>query len=186
MKTYYEWLEDLHNEVYEEVYEQFKEEKKMATQNEIADFIKRTMIFSYTSKDNQISYGQLLQVFRTKLTFYEYNIPFDTKDSLRAYMNKLFDNLEPHENYTLVSTAKGVFIARNRKEIIDCAERIRQHALGELARYAKLMKLPNDYQLLVDYNNLKIREVNRFEQQRLFDMDEELYEISKDREKNNV
>jgi hypothetical protein len=152
------------------------------TEKELIDFVKYEMKY-HTGVNNQISYGKLLNKLRTKLTFYDYPIPFDTKDSLRAFMNKIYD--EDMYN-TLVSTAKGVFVAANRNEIIECADRIRHHALGELKKYAKLMKLPNDYQLLVDFNNMKVREIDRMKQQRLFDLDEELYEISIDREKNNV
>ena len=153
----------------------------MYSERETKEFIKRIMIDNHKGKDNQINYGRLKYRLGNKLDFNGYEIPFTSKDSLRAYINDLFENEDMH---TLVSTATGVFVAANKQEIIECAQRLRQHALGELKRYAKLMKLPNDYQLLIDLKNLKIKEVDRTYQQALFDTDETLYEISKDREDN--
>jgi len=144
--------------------------------------IKKFMYQYVTGKENQMSYAKLRTRINTELKNNFIDHTFDTKDELRAHMNKIYD----YSNYTLVSTATGVFVAANKKEIEECALRLKRHALGELKRYAELMKLPNDYQMLVDFNHNKLRYVDRWQQQRLFDMDEELYEISIDREKNNV
>jgi hypothetical protein len=131
-----------------------------------------------SGKNNQVSYAILKDKLNWRFRNYDVWQMFKTKDELRAFVNEAFENVEE----TLVSTAKGVYVARTREEIIECAERLKSHALGELRRYSKLMKLPNDYQLLVDYNNMKIREIDRTQQQYLYDLDETLFEISKDRE----
>lgn len=155
----------------------------MYTERDTKEFILRHMLEFYKGKRNQITYSKLYNVLRRKLEFWEHKVPFNSKDSLRGYLNDLFGaDVTPYQPHTLVSTAKGVFVAENKEEIIECAERLRHHALGELKRYAKLMRLPNDYQLLVDLDNLKIREIDRVHQQALFDLDETLYEISKERE----
>lgn len=144
--------------------------------------IKKYMYKFVTGKQNQMSYSKLRNAINHQLEHDGINFKFKTKDELRGHMNKIYD----YSTSTLVSTASGVFVASTKKEIEDCALRLRSHALGELKRYAKLMKLPNDYQMLVDFTHNKLRYVDRWQQQRLFDLDEELYEISVEREKENV
>jgi hypothetical protein len=140
----------------------------------IVDYMVRHNLGKYY----QISYSKLLARLNHRFGHYDVWRMIKTKDELRGLVNEAFED----KDYTLVSTAKGVFVAETRQEIIECAERLKNHALGELRRYSKLMKLPNDYQLLVDYSNMKIREIDRTHQQALFDLDETLFEISKDRE----
>jgi hypothetical protein len=142
--------------------------------------IKKYMYKFVTGKQNQMTYSKLKNAINHQLQLDGIDYKFKTKDELRAHMNKIYD----YSNWTLVSTATGVFVASTKQEIEECALRIRRHALGELRRYAKLMKLPNDYQMLIDFENDKLRYVDRWQQQRLFDLDSELFEISKEREKN--
>ncbi len=142
------------------------------------------MINNHLGKENQISYAALWKVI-----VYSFNgrYLFANKDVLRSHLNELFKRENPDlNNFTLISTSRGVFVAKNRNEIEECAIRLRNHALGELKRYGQLMRLPQDFQVLVDFKNDKLRFIDRWQQQRLFDLDEELYEISIDREKNNV
>jgi hypothetical protein len=158
--------------------------------------IKEYLINNHFGKENQINYAKLRILINEELVVKyppllrvgeDVLFRFYTKDHLRFYLNELFekdnDNLL---NFTLISTSEGVFVAKNRDEIEECALRLKKHALGELKRYAKLMRLPHDFQVLVDFKNDKLRYINRWQQQRLFDQDSELYEISIDREKNNV
>lgn len=115
------------------------------------------MTSSHKGKDRAINYSRLRNVIHHGFNNQYY---FESKDSLRAYMNDLFDRYS-HLNYTLISTARGVFVANNREEIIECANRLRSHALGELKRYAKLMKLPLDQQLLVNFESEQIETIER-------------------------
>lgn len=116
------------------------------------------MTHNHRGKDRVVNYGFLLKIINHA---FGGNYYFKTKDSLRAYLNDLFDRYSEY-NYTLISTAQGVFVAENKQEIIECAERIRRHAMGELRKYAKLMKLPLDEQLLVNFNTKKIEAVKRY------------------------
>jgi len=158
--------------------------------------IKNYVVYNHTGKENQITYESLRKALNAKLveeypplirTDKDKLFRFYTKDHLRSYLNELFEKENDQlQNFTLISTHQGVFVAKNRDEIEECALRLKKHALGELKRYAKLMRLPQDFQVLVDFKNDKLRYVDRWQQQRLFDLDSELYEISLDREKNNV
>ena len=115
------------------------------------------MVEMFKGKKRAISYSRLLKMV-DKVLGGKY--VFKTKDSLRAYLNGLF---KKHDNtgFTLISTANGVFVAENKEEIVECANRLRRHALGELKRYAELMKLPLDYQYLIDFDSEEIKNVNR-------------------------
>lgn len=154
--------------------------------------IKNYLIENHTGKENQVSYARLRTLINQELvnkyppavrSGKDMLFRFYSKDHLRFYLNDLFNFNNQHlQNFTLISTAKGVFIAKNREEIEECALRLKNHALGELTRYAKLMRLPQDFQVLIDFKNNKMRYIDRWQQQRLFDLDEELYEISKGRE----
>ena len=115
------------------------------------------MTSSHKGKDRVISYARLLRIIEFS---YGGQYVFESKDALRSYMNDLFDRYT-HFNYTLVSTARGVFVASSKQEIIECANRLRNHALGELRKYAKLMKLPLDQQLLVNFETEKIESIGR-------------------------
>jgi hypothetical protein len=115
------------------------------------------MTSSHKGKERVISYSRL----RTIIHFgFNQEYYFKSKDTLRAYLNDLFDRYS-HFNYNLISTAKGVFVASNKEEIAECAERIRRHAMGELRKYAKLMKLPQDQQLLINFETEKIEMIGR-------------------------
>lgn len=115
------------------------------------------MVQSHKGKDRAVNYAFLLKIIHNGFAG---QYPFKNKDSLRAYLNDLFDRFD-NFNYTLISTAKGVFVAENKQEIIECAERIRNHAMGELRKYSKLMKLPLDNQLLIDLETDKIETYKR-------------------------
>ncbi len=115
------------------------------------------MVHSHTGKERVINYSRLRNIIHYSFGEQYY---FKTKDTLRAYLNELFDRYSEF-NYNLISTAQGVFVARNKEEIAECAERIRRHAMGELRRYAKLMKLPQDQQLLINFETEKIEMIGR-------------------------
>lgn len=115
------------------------------------------MVQSHKGKDRAVNYAFLLKIIHNGFAG---QYLFVSKDALRTYLNDLFDRFSEY-NYTLISTAKGVFVAENKQEIIECAERIRNHAMGELKKYAKLMKLPLDNQLLVNLDTDKIETYKR-------------------------
>ena len=115
------------------------------------------MVHSHTGKERAINYSRLRNIIHYSFGNEYY---FKSKDSLRAYLNDLFDRYSDF-NYNLISTAQGVFVAGNREEIVECAERIRRHAMGELRKYAKLMKLPLDQQLLVNFETERLELIKR-------------------------
>jgi len=115
------------------------------------------MTTAHKGKDRVINYSNLRQIIHSSFGDQYY---FKTKDTLRAYLNDLFDRYS-HFNYNLISTAQGVFVAETKEEIVECAERIRRHAMGELRKYAKLMKLPLDQQLVVNFETEQLEPINR-------------------------
>jgi hypothetical protein len=140
------------------------------------------MVTYFSGKSSQVSYARLRLVINHFMFLDGYNEHnyFATKDELRAFLNDAFDT----SDYTLLSTAKGVFVATNHYEVVECAERLKRHALGELKRYSQLMKMPKTMQVVVDFESDELRLIDSYTWQHLQELDKTLLEISKEREEN--
>lgn len=150
--------------------------------NKLSNDVVNYMVTYFSGKQNQISYARLRIAINHLMLVdgygtYDY---FVTKDELRGFLNDAFDA----SDYTLLSTAKGVFVATNHYEVVECAERLKRHALGELKRYSRLMKMPKTMQVVIDFESDDLRLIDSYTWEHLQELDKAMLEISKEREDN--
>ena len=152
----------------------------------VRNMIVTHIVNRHTGKERQVNYGKLRKDLNDMMLGWApdrrfvdlHKFIFKSKDECRAFVNTCFEQT----NYTLVSTSKGVFVASNHAEIVECAERLKRHALGELRRYSKLMRMPQTSQVVVDFDKDDLRLIDSYTWEHLMELDSALYEISKDRE----
>lgn len=107
---------------------------------------------NHTGKENAISYMKLRDMLWANDIVW-----LDKKDEVRFEVAQAFIAKEEK----VIGGRRGVYVAANKEEIEEYCDYLFAKAMGFLRHYSKLKKLPQDHQMLIDFESGELKEVER-------------------------